>query len=272
MECGDSSPLSFPARERFCEVTRRQSGFEESKAAMNRRSPKVKIMFALILKELRSLTRVIALALLADGWMLSELTGQSHWVRGDIELQAGFALAQTDWLIWFGFLLASIATVVGLAMSLDDGLRGTWAFALFRPVSRRTYIGAKLLVGGVVTLVLSMLPVVVYSMWAARPGNVAAPFRWSQLQPAIEACGWSVVVFLGAFLSGIRPAKWWWSRLWPLVTTVTLGMWFWLASFDPQLDFGPLMPTTPQYWVVCLAMVIALSVSILAVVEEREFA
>ena len=229
-------------------------------------------MWTLITKELRSLSRVIALALLADGWMLSELTGQTHWVRGDIELQPGFALAQTEWLIWFGFLLASIASVLGFSMSLDDGLRGTWAFALFRPVSRRAYIGAKLLVGAVVTLVLAMLPVVVYSIWVERPGNLGAPFHWSQLQPAIEACGWSVVIFLGAFLSGIRPAKWWWSRLWPLVTTVTLGMWFWMGSLDSHLEATALMPTVAQYWGICLAMVIALSVSILAVVEEREFA
>ncbi|MFM9960807.1 MAG: hypothetical protein ACKV2Q_06240 [Planctomycetaceae bacterium] len=229
-------------------------------------------MFALMLKELRSLSRVIALALLADGWLLSELTEQSHWVRGDIQLGPGFALAQTDWLMWFGFLLAVMASIVGLSMSLDDGLRGTWAFALFRPVSRRAYIGTKLLVGGAVTLALSVLPVVVYSVWAARPGNVAAPFRWSQLQPAIEACGWSVVVFLGAFLSGIRPAKWWWSRLWPLVTTITLGMWFWLAALESQLELGPLMPTTAGYWGVCVAMLLVLSVSILSVVEEREFA
>lgn len=229
-------------------------------------------MFALILKELRSLTRVIALALLADGWILSELTGQTRWVRGTMEVQAGFALAQTEWLIWFGFLLASIASVLGFSMSLDDGLRGTWAFALFRPVSRRAYIGAKLLVGGVMTLVLALLPVVAYSIWGAQPGNLGAPFHWSQLQPAIEACGWSVVIFFGAFLSGIRPAKWWWSRLWPLVTTVTLGMWVWLGSLESHLEATALMPTATQYWGICLAMVIALSVSILAVVEEREFA
>ena len=229
-------------------------------------------MFALIEKELRSLTRLIALALLADGWMLSELTGQTHWVRGDIELQPGFALAQTEWLIWFGFLLASIAIVLGFSMSLDDGLRGTWAFALFRPVSRRAYIGAKLLVGGVMTLVLALLPVVAYSIWGARPGNLGAPFHWAQLQPAMEACGWSVVVFFGAFLSGLRPAKWWWSRLWPLVTTVTLGMWFWMGSLDSDLESTALMPTAAQYWGVCLAMVFVLCVSILDVVEEREFA
>lgn len=228
-------------------------------------------MFALMLKELRSISRFVALALLADGLLLSDLTGQSYWLGGTYPMQSGFALIQSSWLLRFGFLVAAIASVLGLSMSLDDGLRGTWAFALFRPASRRAYIGAKLLVGGAVTLALSVLPVAVYSMWTATPGNVVAPFRWSLLQPAIEACGWSVVVFLGAFLSGIRPAKWWWSRLWPLVSSVVLGMLFWLASLEP--DFPPaLTATASEYWGLCVGMVIVLSISILAVVEERDFA
>jgi hypothetical protein len=228
-------------------------------------------MFALVLKELRSLWRVIALALLADGWLLCELTGQSNWLRGFSAPMSGFALAQGDFLTWFGFLLASIASAAGLAMSLDDGLRGTWQFALFRPLSRRAYIGTKLLVGGAMTFALSVLPVAVYSVWAARPGNVAAPFRLSLLQPALEACGWSVVVFLGAFLSGIRPAKWWWSRLWPLGATVVLGMFFWLTSIESDF-FGEFTPTSSQYGGLCVGMVVMLIVSIMAVVEERDFA
>lgn len=230
-------------------------------------------MFALILKELRSLSRLIALALLVDAWLLCEWTGQSEFLifRGSFTELSAFALVQPGYLTWFGFVLVVIASAIGLAMSLDDGLRGTWAFALFRPVSRRAYIGAKLLVGGAMTLTLSLLPVLVYSAWAATPGNVASPFRWSLLQPAIEACGWSVVVFLGAFLSGIRPAKWWWSRLWPLVTSIVLGMLFWLTAIDSDF-FGELTPTSAQYWCACVALGVLLSVSILAVVEERDFA
>ena len=228
-------------------------------------------MFALILKELRSLSPVIALALLADGLLLSDLTGQSYWLGGTYPLQSGFALVQSDWLLRFGFLAALIASVLGLSMSMDDGLRGTWQFALFRPVSRRAYIGAKLLVGGAVTLTLSVLPMAVYSVWAATPGNMAAPFRWSQLQPAIEACGWSVVVFLGAFLSGIRPAKWWWSRLWPLGATIVLGLLLWLVALEPDIP-PALTASSPEYWGLCIGLPIVLVVSILAVVEERDFA
>lgn len=224
-------------------------------------------MFALMLKELRSILRFVALALLADGWLLNEMTGPSF--TGGVSV--GLPLVHSGWLGCFGFLLACIASVLGLAMSLDDGLRGTWGFALFRPVSRRAYIGAKLVVGGATTFVLAVLPVVIYSVWAMTPGKVMSPFHLSQLQPGIEACGWSVVVFLGAFLSGIRPAKWWWSRLWPLAATLVLGAWFWLTTIEPNFPLA-IIPSTAGYWSLCVATSAGLVVSIMAVVEERDFA
>lgn len=224
-------------------------------------------MFALIQKELRSLSRFIALALLADGWLLNEMTGERF--GGTRPAHSGLVLVRADWLTCFGFLAAGIASLLGLAMSLDDRLRGTWPFALFRPISRRAYFGVKLAVGGVLTLLLAALPVAGYSVWVTQSESL---WRWSLLQPAIEACGWGVVIFLGAFLSGIRPAKWWWSRLWPLAGTVVLGLWFWLASLEPNSDFEIIVPTSPQYWGLCVGMSALLVVSILSVVEERDFA
>lgn len=224
-------------------------------------------MLALIFKELRSLSRFIALALLADVWLLNEMTGARF--GGTRPAVSGLVLVRADWLICFGFVAAGIASLLGLAMSLDDGLRGTWPFALFRPISRRAYVGVKLLVGGVLTWLLVALPVAGYSVWVTQSESL---WRWSLLQPAIEACGWSVVVFLGAFLSGIRPAKWWWSRLWPLGGTVVLGLWFWLASQDPNSDFEVIVPSPSLYWGLCVGMSALLVVSILSVVEERDFA
>src|SRR5262245_37601158 len=191
---------------------------------------------ALILKELRSLSRFIALAVLADAWLLNEMTGSRF---GGTRLVSGLVLVRTDWLVSFGFLAAGIASVFGLAMSLDDGLRGTWPFALFRPVSRHAYFGVKLAVGGMLTLLLAALPVAGYSVWAVQSETL---WRWVLLQPAIEACGWSVVIFLGAFLSGIRPSKWWWSRLWPLGATLVMGLWFWMASLDSDSSFEIIVP------------------------------
>ena len=166
-------------------------------------------MFAIVWKELRSVVWVIALGAAAFGWFLSELLGVTTFTRAQFPSNENvFPLVQTGWLLWYGFISAAFAGSLGLVMSLNDGAHRTWAFVLFRPISRRAYIGAKLLTGGVLTLVMVAAPALVYLVWGATPGNLLMPFDGSYATPAIEACGWSVVVFLGGFLSGIRPASW----------------------------------------------------------------
>ncbi len=230
-------------------------------------------MFAVILKELRSTAWVVALGAIAFGGFLSEICGVTTLTRHQFPTHENiFPLVQPGWLLWYGFIAASFAGSLGLVMSLNDGARGMWAFVLFRPISRRAYIGVKLLTGGVLTLTTVALPAIVYLVWAKTPGNVAIPFDWSYAQPAIESCGWAVVVFLGGFLTGIRPASWWWSRLWPLAATVVLGLMLWLSGsvaggFEP--DF---MPSQAQYWGLCLLVGAILVTSILHVVDERDFA
>jgi hypothetical protein len=98
------------------------------------------------------------------------------------------------------------------------------------------------------------------------------PFDWTVALPAFESIGWSVVVYLGGFLSGIRPASWWWSRLWPLGATVILGLWFWWLAALPTGLPSLLTPTMTQYWLLCGVMCAMLVTLILHVVDERDFA
>ncbi len=230
-------------------------------------------MFAVILKELRSTAWVVALGVVAFVWFLSEcgvttLTARFH-------NENAFPLVHSDWLAWYGFVSAAFAGSLGMVMSLSDGVHGTWAFALFRPISRRAYIGAKLLTGGVLTLLMVAVPALVCLIGGAIPGNLRMPFDWSYAQPAVEAWGWAIVIFLGGFLSGIRPASWWWSRLWPLTATVILGLWWWLLSHtvDGSGAGFPdvLTPTAAQYWGLCVIVAAMLVTSILHVVDERDF-
>jgi ABC-type transport system involved in multi-copper enzyme maturation permease subunit len=227
-------------------------------------------MFAVMRKELRATAWVFGLAVFSFGWFLWEY-GTTNLLRPYAD-QHLFPLLHPDWLWWYGFISASFAGGLGLVLSLNDGVRGTWAFGLFRPISRRAYIAAKLLVGSGMTLVIVGVPALVCLIQAALPGGSPWPFDWSCAQPVAEACGWGVVVFLGGFLSGIRPASWWWSRLWPLARTVLLGLWFWFGS--SQMDGTPdeFTPSGAEYWVICAVMVVMLVTAILSVVDERDFA
>jgi hypothetical protein len=230
-------------------------------------------MFAIILKELRATAWVAALGAAAFVWFLSELCGVSGVTRGWFPTnEMSYQFTSPGWLLWWGFVSAGFAGSLGLVMSLNDGVRGMWAFVLFRPISRRRYIGAKLLAGSCLTVLMVGIPALVFLWWSATPGNLPMPFDWTFALPAFESIGWSVVVYLGGFLSGIRPASWWWSRLWPLGATVILGLWFWWLAALPTGLPSLLTPTMTQYWLLCGVMCAMLVTLILHVVDERDFA
>ncbi len=122
------------------------------------------------------------------------------------------------------FLMVSVcfAVALGFRQSLVESGQGTYPFLLQRPVSRKRLIGAKLLVGAGLYLGCAALPILVYACWAAKPGTHASPFHWSMTLDAWKA--WLLIgtLYLGAFLSGIRPGRWIGTRLMPLMAALGL--------------------------------------------------
>ena len=55
-----------------------------------------------------------------------------------------------------------------------------------------------------------------------RHRNIASPFRWSWTLPTWMVIGIMLPVYVGAFPSGLRPARWFGTRLFPPVTPFLL--------------------------------------------------
>lgn len=115
------------------------------------------------------------------------------------------------------------AIAVGLWQTMWESSRGTFQFLLHRPARRGAFFAAKLAIGIALCLLVTCLPLVFYALWAATPGNHASPFRWSMTSWAWQLCLQLPLVYLAAFLSGLRPARLWGSRFFPL-TAGLLGL------------------------------------------------
>jgi energy-coupling factor transporter ATP-binding protein EcfA2 len=83
----------------------------------------------------------------------------------------------------------------------------------------RRQVVLKIFVGSTLYLVVGAIPILLYAWWAATPGTHASPFLWSMTEPAWRIWWAMILVHLGAFTSGLRPAAWLGSRLWPLAAT-----------------------------------------------------
>ena len=67
------------------------------------------------------------------------------------------------------------------------------------------------------------------------PGKHASPFFWWMTATAWEAWGVIAIVYLAAFLAGIRPARWFGTRLLPLAAGGVLAALLRLPMFWPLL-------------------------------------
>ena len=127
----------------------------------------------------------------------------------------------TDSVSHLFFIVAGTAAVaLGLWQTMLESSRGTFQVLLHGPVRRGAIFGAKLAVGIAVCLLVTCLPLLFYALWAATPGKHASPFHWSMTSWAWELCLQLPLLYLGAFLSGLRPARLLGSRFFPLAASL----------------------------------------------------
>src|SRR6185503_13555355 len=126
---------------------------------------------------------------------------------------------------------------LGFKQSLGDLLGDAQLFLLHRPLSRRRIYATKILVGLSVYLVCGVVPILIYAAWAALPGTHASPFAWSMTSPSWVIWLVLTAVYLGALLSGVRPAAWFGTRLAPLVAAVSLTLFIMYCWFAVALAF-----------------------------------
>jgi hypothetical protein len=183
---------------------------------------------ALVIKELRESAGIIALAALAAVFALTGMAGLP--LLPIVTGQDPFPFVSTTFVFFMGWIVGVLAMAMGLKQSAWESAHNTYYFLLHRPASRKLVFGTKLVIGLTTVLGIGAFMILIYAVWAAGPGHTGVPFFWSMTLPAWQLLVSLTLVYLGAFLSGIRPARWFGSRLGPLIAagfTVYLlaGIW-----------------------------------------------
>jgi hypothetical protein len=238
---------------------------------------------ALAWKEIRELLPLAALALLAQIYLITSATGTiwgsvSNWVspltasaniQSDaipfVDSRYGQQMSAAKFLC---VVAAAAGMCFGLWQTMWEANNGTFLFLLHRPMGRQRILEVKLLVGAIACLLVGGLPLLYYTLWAAAPATHASPFLW-----ALTTSAWLLflevpLVYLGAFLSGLRPGRWFGSRFLPLFAAIgILYAMRYLPSVTPDV--------APWEFVavgVVLLLDLAFVVVILSVARSRDFA
>jgi hypothetical protein len=197
---------------------------------------------AMVLKELREICGIAIAGVAAYGYLAAAAVNPKLFPPGTRNgimppfVDDGFFGG------WFVCISVVVAIALGLRQTLGESVAGTYPFLFHRPARRRWLIGMKLLVGMSAYLVGGPLAILGYGVWAATPGTHASPFEWSMTVPYWAIWLGMTLLYLGAFLSGLRPGRWYGSRLLPLVaaglaifivvmTAIVLGTVLWTLLF-----------------------------------------
>lgn len=189
---------------------------------------------ALVIKELRESAGILALACLAVVYALSELTGLRLLGWGGRSLNT-YPFIYDQLLYYISLCIGGLAIALGMKQTAWELGQGTLFFLFHRPMSRTQMFACKLAVGSACVLLLSAMLILIYTWWVATPSHVEGPFFWSMTKRAWQLWLAMPVVYLGSFLSGIRPGKWFGSRLVPLVAAIAITAavvyvpWLWLT-------------------------------------------
>lgn len=175
---------------------------------------------SLCLKELRENAVIAAVALV---WTLQWMAGLFGSQLSMLGTQP-YTIPFLDNTAFAGFVTcaAVLAAALGFHQTMGESTRQTYLFLLHRPAPRRLVMSAKLAVGLCLLLAFTLGPMLVYLAFAAVPGMHASPFDWEFTYEWWWVVVLAAVFYLGAFLSGLRPARWFVSRLWPLAGTAAL--------------------------------------------------
>lgn len=208
-------------------------------------------MKALALKELHEVLGITAVALGCYFALAVNAMGARvfDWVPGMPAGTREVPFVGGGFSTFFTFISVVFAAALGFRQSAWESSRGTFLFLLHRPLRRETIFLVKLATGATVLLICASLPIVAYGMWAAVPGHHAGPFEWSMTASTWRLTFLLPLLYLGAFLSGIRPARWFGTRLLPLVASILVLVllcsvsWWWSLGLPLMLLMYGLLAT-----------------------------
>jgi hypothetical protein len=196
---------------------------------------------ALVLKELRETAGIAALALLA--YCLLVMSQMGYDVPPFFYHQGREKIPFLDsiYISWFICISVVFSTVLGLWQTVVESYRGTWPYLLHRPMDLRKLIGVKMAVGAGVYLIVSAVPTLIYAAWASLPGTHASPFFWWMTEPTWLCWIVIVVCYLGAFLAGVRPGRWFGTRLLPVPAAYLMAALILCIRFQLRTELGTLI-------------------------------
>jgi hypothetical protein len=179
---------------------------------------------------------------------------------------------ETAWTFLFVLGLA-FPMILGLWHGARESQQNTYTFLLHRPIRRELIFGVKLFVGACICLLLAALPIGWYSSWAVHMNGRS--YMWEFAKPL---CAGILLLYFGAFLSMLRPARTMGSQFFPLLGAIFLFLLLFISSaivldVNTLDSWRTLAPNGRQVLVLSIGILVEVGfvIAILAVGNTRDY-
>jgi len=166
---------------------------------------------SLLWKEFRELLPLIIAAILVDGLLIGNAVFSRHSMTAAVYIET----------VWPAMFITSLlySLAAGLFQNLREEQQGTFLFLLHRPLARDLLIATRLIYGAAICALVCAAPLLLSALWADahNDGRLHWITPWS-----VAYCGQFLLIYLGAFLSSLRPARALGSRYFPLLGSILL--------------------------------------------------
>src|SRR5262245_1918993 len=214
---------------------------------------------AILWKEVRELMPLIVAAVLFDGF----------FVGGAFFSHRQFDAVYVE-SIWPTMFITSLlySLVAGLFQNLREEQQGTFLFLMHRPVSRGALIATRLAYGAGICAVVCVLPVLWIALWADahNDGRTHWVSHW-----ALSYCGQFLLIYFGAFLSALRPARALGSRYLPLLASILLFLVFFALGMGEREAYLARTISRCLAWILGPLVQVALIVAIFYIARTRDY-
>jgi hypothetical protein len=220
---------------------------------------------SLVWKEFRELLPISVLALVAQFLLIGSVVANLG-IHNQYRTEPRSDAEATWSLLYMVALIYPVA--VGLWQISRENFYSNFQFLLHRPVSRNWLIGIKLLCGGFACLLVIGIPLTCFGRWLDSQ-LFHYQKAWATCT-ALQLCSGMGLLYVGAFLSALRPARWYGSMFFPLIAGLGIFILIqMLASSSTRLG------NSTWLWYVALAfgpsVVICCLPAIMSVANQRDY-
>ena len=211
---------------------------------------------AIVRKELRQLSIVLAAS--AAATIIAACIYAAAF-------QGGIPFLNPHPVQYYAMAVGLVAVGIGLTQAYEFEQRSS-LFLLHLPIQRRDLVLSKIKIGIGCLLIICTVPILFVAILCSFQ-LVAAPFFWSMTGDVWLLIATATVIYLGAFLSGIRPAKWYGTRLLPIAGAAALAI---------SIHLVQLVHIAPHWWIFGLALLVGidwlLMETIAFIADSRDYA